>query len=139
MKNIKNNKGKVLKEIKTIKLKDIKMSKQLLLSLIKSEIMNFYTQKLIEFNDLKSESEKERIIDLLEKIANKEYDALIHKALPKDFPFDYSYNVNIGIIDEFVKWGKLELKIDLSLSSRSKVNIISLNEDNSWLTNLGLL
>lgn len=119
------------KESRYLDFNEIEMSEQLLLCLVKSEMINFYTNKLTDF-DLYSDPNAKKILELMENLAHGKYDKMIYKAIPDDFPFYNCYSANIVITDDLEDCGNLELKINLSLTRESKA-------ENSWLHGLGLM
>lgn len=100
-----------------LELKEIKMSRQTLFTLIKSEVFRFYSFKLEGFeSDIHSNQVKEDHLNLMEKISDGAYDNMINKLIPNESFFDDPYNVTIEIIDYLEGCGNLEIKVNFNFS-----------------------
>lgn len=100
------------KESRHLQLNGITMSKKLLIYVVKDELLKFYTHRLTDFNSY-SKKETEKLISLLQNLANGEYNKVISDKIPNEFPLDSSYNAKVVIEDDLEGYGNLELKINL--------------------------
>ncbi|MBT2727486.1 hypothetical protein J7E63_11125 [Bacillus sp. ISL-75] len=125
------------KESRHLQFNEITMSKQQFIYMVKDELLKFYTNKLTDF-DSYSNSEKEKLINLLQSLAYGKYNKIISDKIPNDFPFDQAYNAKIVITDDLEGCGNLELKISFSPSMEVLDWIQNLEDDNSWLEELRL-
>ncbi|MBT2736197.1 hypothetical protein [Bacillus sp. ISL-7] len=145
---LKNNGGKTVMEKKNtqkvssiLELKEIKTSRQLLFTLIKSEVVSFYSFKLDEFDyDFHSNHVKEELLDLMEKISGGEYDGMINDLIPNENYFDNPFNLTVETIDDLEGCGNLEIKVKFNFNfiKEAKASDSSLLDKNSWMNNFSL-
>ncbi|WP_312471242.1 hypothetical protein [Neobacillus sp.] len=123
---MKNTKTITKKESRHIQLKEITLSKQQLINLVKNELLKFYIEKLTDI-DSYSVVEKEKLINILQNLAYEKYNKMINNKIPNKFPFDYGYNVKVVIKDDLKGCGNLELTINLIPSWIKSFSLKELN------------
>lgn len=117
----------VKKVIKKAGHKEIEVSKQLIFSLVKSELFNRY-QKIVTC-DFKRKVE---VLEVIEKLAYGNYDDIIMNAIPDELEFN-NYLSSVYIIEEYIlKFQSLENESNLQSRIREHIQNIG------WMKALGL-
>jgi hypothetical protein len=100
------------KESRHLQLNEITMSKQELFHVIKDTLLTFYIDRLTDL-DSYSNSEKGRLLNLIQNIINGKCNEIIKDKIPNEVSPLFSYNAEVIIKDDLEGCGNLEITINL--------------------------